>query len=199
MVLMQRPPQHCDVGADVLPGRSLAKNVCSFEVSKCLLGVGRDRPRCEFEFGIDGGTDVLGESRHHLTVVQPVVNYQGMDVSPLTRVGRALADPVRQRILVSLLEEPATPTSLVEQLGVSKTVLSNHLACLRGCGLVVGEAAGRAITYRLVSGHLEHALRDLLQLEAGLACAATELDHAALEPTAESAATAPSPRSRGKR
>jgi ArsR family transcriptional regulator, cadmium/lead-responsive transcriptional repressor len=99
------------------------------------------------------------------------MNYLGMDpVSPITRVGIALADPVRQRILISLLDRPATPTVLVEQLGVSKTVLSNHLACLRGCGLVVGEPAGRTITYRLISGHLEHALKDLLQLEAGLDC-----------------------------
>jgi ArsR family transcriptional regulator, cadmium/lead-responsive transcriptional repressor len=91
-------------------------------------------------------------------------------VSPLTRVGTALADPLRQRILVSLLEKPATPTALVEHLGVSKTVLSNHLGCLRGCGLVVGDPAGRTITYRLVSGHLAHALKDLMQLEAGLDC-----------------------------
>jgi ArsR family transcriptional regulator, cadmium/lead-responsive transcriptional repressor len=123
-----------------------------------------------------------------LTLVQDSVNHQGVpSVSPLARVGTALADPVRQRILVSLVDQPTTPTALVEQLGVSKTVLSNHLACLRGCGLVVGEHAGRTITYRLVSDHLAHALKDLMKLEAGLDCAAE------IEPTRRS------PRGRSER
>ena len=88
--------------------------------------------------------------------------------SPLTRVGVALAEPVRQRVLLALLDGPARPSELRDRLAVSKTNLSNHLACLRGCGLIVGEQHGRSITYRLVSPDLEHALRDLLRLEVRL-------------------------------
>jgi ArsR family transcriptional regulator, cadmium/lead-responsive transcriptional repressor len=89
-------------------------------------------------------------------------------LSPLSRVGIALADPVRQRILLALLNGPARPSELLVQLSVSKTNLSNHLACLRGCGLIIGTHEGRTITYQLVSADLEHALRDLLRLEARL-------------------------------
>jgi ArsR family transcriptional regulator, cadmium/lead-responsive transcriptional repressor len=172
VVVAQGPPEHCEMGPDVVSGGSLSKDMCSFEVREIPLWVGVDHGRGEVELLVDGGTNVSRESGHALTIVHVVVNYQGVESdSPLTRVGTALADPVRQRVLVSLVERPATPTELVALLGVSKTVLSNHLACLRGCGLVVGEPAGRTITYRLVSAHLAHALTDLMQLEAGLTCA----------------------------
>lgn len=96
-------------------------------------------------------------------------NKQGGDIdSPLTRVGIALAEPVRQRILLALLDGPARPGELLDRVRVPKTNLSNHLACLRGCGLIVGEPIGRTITYSLVSPDLEHALRDLLRLESRL-------------------------------
>ena len=89
-------------------------------------------------------------------------------ISPLNRVGIALAEPVRQQVLLALLDGPARPSELLARVDVSKTNLSNHLACLRGCGLIVGITEGRSITYRLVSDDLEHALRDLLRLEACL-------------------------------
>ncbi len=88
----------------------------------------------------------------------------------LTRVGLALSDPVRQAVLITLLDGPQFPTQLVALLGVPKSNLSNHLACLRGCGLIIGKQTGRQIEYRLASVDLEHALRDLLRLETALQC-----------------------------
>lgn len=59
------------------------------------------------------------------------------DIDALARFGRALADPIRCRILLSLREAPAHPADLAEELEISRTRLSNHLACLRDCGIVV--------------------------------------------------------------
>ncbi len=42
------------------------------------------------------------------------------------------------------------------------THLSNHLACLRGCGLVVSVPEGRRVRYELADPRLSHALGDLL-------------------------------------
>lgn len=53
----------------------------------------------------------------------------------LARLGHALADPTRTRVLLALREAPAYPSDLAEALGVSRQVMSNQLACLRGCGL----------------------------------------------------------------
>ncbi|MFB9462421.1 ArsR/SmtB family transcription factor [Streptomyces cinereospinus] len=83
------------------------------------------------------------------------------DLDALTRFGRALADPIRCRILLALREAPAYPADLADALGVSRTRLSNHLACLRDCGLVVAVPDGRRTRYELADERLGHALDDL--------------------------------------
>ncbi len=80
----------------------------------------------------------------------------------LSRFGHALSDPTRARVLLALREAPAYPADLAELVGVSRQAMSNHLACLRGCGLVVAVPDGRRSRYELADGRLAHALRDLL-------------------------------------
>ena len=41
-----------------------------------------------------------------------------------------------------LRDAPDYPSELADKIGVSRQILSNHLACLRGCGLVVAEPEG---------------------------------------------------------
>jgi DNA-binding transcriptional ArsR family regulator len=80
----------------------------------------------------------------------------------LARFGHALSDPTRCRLLLTLREAPGYPAELAELLGVSKQSLSNHLACLRGCGLVVAVPEGRRVRYDLADVRLAAALEDLL-------------------------------------
>ncbi|MEU9352332.1 metalloregulator ArsR/SmtB family transcription factor [Streptomyces griseoloalbus] len=83
------------------------------------------------------------------------------DLDALTRFGRALADPIRCRLLLALREAPAYPSDLADALGISRTRLSNHLACLRDCGVVVAVPDGRRSRYELADPRLGHALDDL--------------------------------------
>ncbi|MFF8101179.1 ArsR/SmtB family transcription factor [Streptomyces sp. NPDC016640] len=96
------------------------------------------------------------------------------DIEVLVRFGRALADPIRCRILLALREAPAYPADLADTLGVSRTRLSNHLACLRDCGLVVTVPDGRRTRYELADARLGHALDDLrtavVAVETGRTC-----------------------------
>ncbi|WP_117208449.1 ArsR/SmtB family transcription factor [Allorhizocola rhizosphaerae] len=80
----------------------------------------------------------------------------------LARFGHALSDPTRARLLLALREGPAYPAELADLLSVSRQNLSNHLACLRGCGLVVSVPEGRRSRYELADPRLAHALGDLL-------------------------------------
>ncbi|WP_236791433.1 helix-turn-helix transcriptional regulator [Amycolatopsis sp. GM8] len=82
----------------------------------------------------------------------------------LARLGRAMADPTRCRILVALLDGVAYPGQLAERLELSRSNVSNHLACLRGCGLVVASYEGRQVRYALSDPHLARALRELAQV-----------------------------------
>lgn len=97
------------------------------------------------------------------------------DIELLARFGRALADPIRCRLLLALREAPAYPSDLADLLGISRTRLSNHLACLRDCGLVVTVPDGRRTRYELADERLGHALDDLrtavLAVETDRTCA----------------------------
>ncbi|MFG1955915.1 ArsR/SmtB family transcription factor [Micromonospora sp. NPDC048830] len=82
----------------------------------------------------------------------------------LARFGHALSDPIRARLLLALRESPGYPAELAELVGTTRQNLSNHLACLRGCGLVVAVPEGRRSRYELADARLAHALGDLLGL-----------------------------------
>jgi len=82
----------------------------------------------------------------------------------LARFGHALSDPTRSRLLLALREAPGYPAELADTLGVSRQSLSNHLACLRGCGLVVAAPEGRRTRYELADAGLSHALGSLLNV-----------------------------------
>ena len=82
----------------------------------------------------------------------------------LARMGRALADPTRCRILVALLDDASYPGQLATQLDLTRSNVSNHLSCLRGCGLVVPTYQGRQVRYALADAHLGRALRELVQV-----------------------------------
>lgn len=82
----------------------------------------------------------------------------------VARLGHALSDTSRAAILLALREAPAYPSDLADDLRVSRQLLSNHLACLRGCGLVVGVAEGRRTRYELADPHLAPALEELMRV-----------------------------------
>ncbi len=82
----------------------------------------------------------------------------------LARIGRALADPTRCKLLVALLDRPGYPGVLATELGLTRSNVSNHLGCLRGCGLVVAVWEGRRTRYELADPHLAEAIRELVKV-----------------------------------
>jgi DNA-binding transcriptional ArsR family regulator len=95
-------------------------------------------------------------------------------VDAMIRLGRAMADSTRSRILLSLLEQPGYPGTLARELGLTRSNVSNHLACLRGCGLIVAVAEGRQTRYELSDPHLTRAMTALvdvvLAVDDGIVC-----------------------------
>lgn len=87
-----------------------------------------------------------------------------LNVEALARVGLALADDSRRRLLVALVNGPGYPSELADALELTRANVSNHLSCLRGCGLVVAQPEGRRVRYELADRKLARALRDLLDL-----------------------------------
>ena len=82
----------------------------------------------------------------------------------MNRLGRALADPTRSRILLALLDGPGYPAELAQRLELTRSNVSNHLACLRGCGIVLAVPEGRRTRYEIADGHLTRAIDELLSV-----------------------------------
>lgn len=73
---------------------------------------------------------------------------------------RALAAPVRIAIVLQLLESQRCVHELVEALGVTQPLISQHLRVLKAAGVVTGERVGREVLYSLVDDHLAHIVVD---------------------------------------
>lgn len=98
----------------------------------------------------------------------------------VNRLGRAMADPTRARILVSLMEKPGYPAELAGDLDLTRTNVSNHLACLRGCGIVVAAPEGRRTRYEIADARVTRALESLLDVvlavDTGAPCLDDQVD-----------------------
>jgi ArsR family transcriptional regulator, cadmium/lead-responsive transcriptional repressor len=117
------------------------------------------------EIAGEHGDELVAEPVDVEIVVQTMAVSLGVDLGVLHRIGTALADRTRRRIIVQLLAGPAYPAELADSFGTTRANLSNHLTCLRDCGLVTATAEGRRIRYDLADPRLGDALRLLSSLD----------------------------------
>jgi DNA-binding transcriptional ArsR family regulator len=72
-----------------------------------------------------------------------------LNVALKAKLFRGLADSSRLSILDALRDGPLTVGEIVETTRLSQSNVSNHLGCLRDCGLVSSAAEGRFVRYAL--------------------------------------------------
>ncbi len=75
---------------------------------------------------------------------------------------RALGAPHRLAIVFELADGPRCVHELVERLGISQSLTSQHLRVLRTAGLVVGTRRGKETAYALADEHVAHIALDAL-------------------------------------
>jgi DNA-binding transcriptional ArsR family regulator len=66
-------------------------------------------------------------------------------------VFKALADPIRLKILAMLAKQPLCVCVIKAVLGIADSKLSYHLSVLKKAGLIVGDQQGNWIIYRLTN------------------------------------------------
>lgn len=79
-------------------------------------------------------------------------------LAPAVALFGSLADPTRLAIVQELASGPARVVDLTVRLGLAQSTVSQHLGCLRDCGLVSARPVGRSSMYALA----QPALSDLL-------------------------------------
>jgi ArsR family transcriptional regulator len=75
---------------------------------------------------------------------------------------KALASVHRLAIVVELQDGPRCVHELVESLGISQPLASQHLRVLRALHLVRAERRGREAVYSLGDEHIAHIVNDAL-------------------------------------
>jgi DNA-binding transcriptional ArsR family regulator len=87
----------------------------------------------------------------------------GPDVSQLADAAellRALGTPHRLAIILELADNARCVHELVERVGISQSLASQHLRVLRTAGLVTGSRRGKETLYALADEHVAHIARD---------------------------------------
>jgi DNA-binding transcriptional ArsR family regulator len=93
-----------------------------------------------------------------MAMISSGAEVERVELAPAAALFRSLGDPARLMIVRRLSAGPARVTDLVSGLGLGQSTVSKHLACLRHCGLVASEPAGRASVFRLAQPALAEVL-----------------------------------------
>ncbi|MBO2942919.1 winged helix-turn-helix transcriptional regulator [Paenibacillus sp. F411] len=72
-----------------------------------------------------------------------------IDLDLKTKFIRGFSDKTRLQILNILKSGEKTVSQIVEAVQGNQSNISQHLACLKGCGIIVGRQEGKYIYYAL--------------------------------------------------
>lgn len=88
-----------------------------------------------------------------------LITAQAQAVGLKAKLFHGFSDPSRLSILKVLRDGPFTVGEIVGATGLSQSNVSNHLGCLRDCGLVSRDQQGRYVYYRLSDSRVAGLLR----------------------------------------
>jgi len=84
------------------------------------------------------------------------------DISRLAEMFRLMGDASRLRIILCCLHEAVSVSDMAEQLGLSQSLVSNHLRLLRGARIVRSERRGKQVFYAAADAHIQCVIEDMV-------------------------------------
>jgi DNA-binding transcriptional ArsR family regulator len=88
--------------------------------------------------------------------------HDGASLNEACDLLRALGTRHRLAIVLELAERPHCVHELVDGLGISQSLASQHLRVLRSAGLVTATRRGKETVYALADDHVAHIARDAI-------------------------------------
>ncbi|MEK3883112.1 metalloregulator ArsR/SmtB family transcription factor [Paenibacillus sp. PL2-23] len=87
---------------------------------------------------------------------------------------RGFGDKTRLQILDSIKQEEKSVTQLMAEVEASQSSISQHLGCLKECGLIVGRQEGKFMYYSLSSDRIKLLLDMMdevfMEVQTGVEC-----------------------------
>ena len=114
-----------------------------------------DRTRCELTYS------KIAIILCAMTKTTDISLLRGIDPAALSRAAdtiKLLGHPERLKIVEILEAGAATVSDIQEQLDMPQAIVSQHLAKMRGCGIVAAERDGVHVYYRIVEPKVRHIL-----------------------------------------
>ena len=93
-----------------------------------------------------------------MTPTQLVRSIQPETLARAAEVIKLLGHPERLKIVEVLEREEATVTEIQGALGLPQAIVSQHLAKMRGCGIVAARRDGNHMYYRIAEPKVHHIL-----------------------------------------
>jgi DNA-binding transcriptional ArsR family regulator len=84
-----------------------------------------------------------------MTQDQEVTQFEELHSELNAKFFHGLSNPVRLKIVLNLLDSEKNVSTLVDELGMKQSQISNQLACLKWCGLVTSRQEGKFIYYQI--------------------------------------------------
>ena len=85
---------------------------------------------------------------------------QNIDFDMKVKLIHGFSNKTRIQILESIKDQEKTVSQIVEETKGTQSNISQHLACLKGCGIIAGRNEGKYSYYSLRNQHI----RDLLTM-----------------------------------
>jgi len=86
------------------------------------------------------------------------MQYNNLDMK--VKLIHGFSNKTRIQILECLKNEEKTVSRIIDEIKGNQSNISQHLACLKGCGIIVGRNEGKYCFYSLRNQHI----RDLLDM-----------------------------------
>jgi len=79
---------------------------------------------------------------------------KGTELDVKAKFIRGFSDKTRLQILHAIKSKELTVSQIVDELNGNQSNISQHLACLKGCGIIVGRQEGKYMYYSLRNEHI---------------------------------------------
>ncbi|BAU28501.1 ArsR family transcriptional regulator [Aneurinibacillus soli] len=77
------------------------------------------------------------------------MSQEKIDVDVKAKFIRGFSDKTRLQILECIKEKEKTVSQIVEEMNGNQSNISQHLSCLKGCGIITGRQEGKFVYYSL--------------------------------------------------